>query len=148
MAARHIRRFVPPWCRESQKTFCKKSITPGPRLVSVDELDAASIEHFTSPVRRVSAWVGDETKRRVCQTLDVCRLCMNQVSELRSWDEDPVQCMAQHAAHTAEWRHPAERIQALAELMTIAHLIGAHREEFEQTLRRESTLLTLRGPTG
>lgn len=144
MATRHVRRFVPPWCGESQNAFCATRITDDTVLVGIPELEALSEEHLKVPLRRVAAWVGDATLKRVCSVIDVCQRCLRAYKELRSWDEDPLLCMAQHAAFVAGRRVIDDRIELLAELMTIAHLIEANQDTYAATLLREKALLVIR----
>ncbi len=150
MGLQHIRRFTPPWVGESGTTFCGRKINPRTRLITVDDCQAALAEAINMgdalpgmPVAAVTnnvSHMSDKVFVMMCRTAEACRPCVKDIPVMRSWETDPVECLAQHA-HFMTYQSPEDRAEWRNVVHAISSLVALHPAEF----RREKALIALRG---
>ena len=112
---RHLERYAPPWA-SGRFTICGRPLDDVSAWLTYDE------------GRALIAKIG-ETRARLllCQT---CLSMQTRIAHPRKWESDPVQIVNDYTRHFyAPGNDPAAQ-QIRAELLAIARLIEAHRDEF------------------
>ena len=113
-AVDHIARSVLPWRpEESGLTECG--------------LVAASFPTITREAYQ--ARLMDLGQQRAA--LFTCWTCSDTVNRWRTWGENPVSAMQRETAKYSPYRSPGDYEDFRKELVAIAALIAAHREEFD-----------------
>lgn len=150
MTVRHVRRFAPPWAGEPRYTFCGRPISPAVLLAGVEELrndleaamEAPALPNMPEGVY-IGDIVGDKVFAQLCKKVNVCQLCMKTTTHMRSWEQNQLLCLSQHADFIADRVDPHLKAEAIAELLAIAQLVRNHQDEFAETARRERTQIAL-----
>lgn len=108
----HIVRPPLPWRHQQTLTECGLTIEPGRRIITRDEL-----------VTRVNN-IGQ--RRAVFTT---CMTCWDTAQRWATWEKDPVQAIAREAG---PWYRNTAALRD--ELIALATLVEAHRDEFDDIL--------------
>lgn len=111
MKVDHIARAVVPWHEPATMTECGRRVEDVASLVARDE---------------VVARVKREGKQRVLYS--TCQTCVSTVQNHETWHQNPVAVASRHFA-ALDWEATD---QQKAEVLAIAALIEAHREEFDE----------------
>lgn len=150
MVVQHVRRNAPPWAADPQHTFCNRKITPAVRLNTIQQLqEEMDRQRGAEPLPDMpkGVWVGDlvgtSAYAALCKAIQVCQLCMKLATYMRSWEQNPLLCMAQHAEFTAEFSDPHVRARGLADLKAVQQLIRENQDRFAEIAGREHALLSL-----
>jgi hypothetical protein len=111
---RHLERFAPPWST-TRLTICGR------------------------PLDDVAAWVSfDEGRKLVVKigqtraALIFCQTCVNRqhmVDRPEAWEKNPARIVHDYTRHT--WREDAAAEHIRAELLSLAKLADAHRDEYD-----------------
>jgi hypothetical protein len=116
----HIRRPALPWRIDAGLTECGYNASKVPTV--------SRQVHF----QRLKDLGQQRTAMITCMT------CLDTAKRWKAWEEDPCQAMAREIAwERGEWyRARSDRGEQLKdELIAIASLVAAHREEFDATIK-------------
>lgn len=115
----HVIRSRPPWRHGGDLTECGKPAAGLPVITR---------DAFLAKVRA-------QGKQR--SALTTCMTCWNTASRHPSWDENPVRSLVREASQY-QWypfqEMPEKSVTFRDELLAIAALIEAHRDEFDELL--------------
>lgn len=114
---RHLERHAPPWASD-RRTICGR------------------------PLDDVAAWVTFDEGRKIIErygrqraTFIMCQTCISQQRAIQSptiWETNPVAVVHDYTSHT--WPQSPSFAQTRAELLALAKLADAHRDEFDATI--------------
>jgi hypothetical protein len=115
----HIVRARPPWRRGPELTECGRAASACAVITR---------EAFLAKVRA-------QGKQRAAVT--TCMTCWSTADRHASWEENPIGCLSRDLERYAGWRWghaPAEAAPLRDELLAVAALVRAHRNEFDALL--------------
>lgn len=120
----HVLRAKPPWRRDADLTECGKPLS-GRRVLTRPE--------FAAKVKR-------EGQKR--SALTTCMTCWDTASRYSGWDDNPVDVIARECSRIGwtGWQRygreaPPKAVQLRDELLALAALADAHRDEFEDLMQ-------------
>ncbi len=111
---RHLERFAPPWATD-RRTICGRPLDDVAAWISFDE------------GRNLVAKVG-QTRA----ALLFCQSCVSRQAMIKrpeAWEKNPTQIVNDYTRHM--WGHDAAAEQTRAELLSLARLVEAHRDEYD-----------------
>jgi hypothetical protein len=115
----HVIRSLPPWRRCPDMTECGKPAAGRPVITR---------DQFLAKVRA-------QGKQR--SSLTTCMTCWNAAARHPSWDENPVDSLLRESAQFRWSRYGAPGAKEVSfrdELIALAALVEAHRDEFDELL--------------
>ena len=110
---KHLERYAPPWATD-RRTICGRQLTDVHAWLTWDQGKKLIAKHGVSRAQLL-----------LCQT---CLSNQRRIKSPNAWTDNPIAIVNDYSSHT--WPQSPGFDQTRAELLSLAQLVEAHKDEF------------------